>query len=95
MGVKTNSTPKLEIEEYVTGVSLISKISNSVKLRVNSRISKAQLQRLLAGGWTLVRKPPSQRGMKERARTGSYGRPITDAEVEAALRENYEGGKEE
>lgn len=88
---KTKSRPRVEIEEFQNSVLLICKIFNSAKLRVSARISKAQLQRLLAGGWHVTRKPSSQRGTKERAQRGSYGRPLSDEKIAAAvLPEDYE-----
>ena len=87
MGVKTNHTPKLEIEEFPTGILLVHKIFHSAKLRINAQITKRQIQTLIDSGWCVLRKPSSPRASKQRAESGRYRRPISDMEISDALEE--------
>jgi len=90
MGVKTNRTPTLEIEEFATGILLIHKIFDSAKLRVSAPITPQPLQRLINSGCSITRKVPSQRTSRERARSGSYRHPISDSEICDAVEEGEE-----
>ena len=87
MNQTQKSAPRLEIEEFSTGILLIHKIFGSSKLRVNAPITKPQLQILINYGWHVIRKNPTSRGMKKRAQSMSYRHPISDSEISDAVEE--------
>ena len=76
--------PKIVVEETETGHLIVSKILNTIELRVNTPISRIQLSQLIAAGWSAQRIASSNASSKRRVRSG-VRRSLSDAEIFAAI----------
>lgn len=82
--------PRVVIEERPGVCPIITEIINSKNLRVDSLISKYQIGMLIRGGWCVRRKVSSDSASRRRARSGRRIRPLSDAEITAAISEHSE-----